>query len=85
LPVFNRQNCIHCSLCDLACPDFCLVWEDGEKGGRFQRELIGVDYRYCKGCMRCVETCPASAMTKKAEIPGLAERLRVPLFPDLIE
>jgi pyruvate ferredoxin oxidoreductase gamma subunit len=85
VPVFNRERCIHCGLCDLVCPDLCLAWEDGEIGGRFERELMGVDYRYCKGCMRCVESCPASAMTKKAETPGLAERLRVPLFPDLIE
>jgi pyruvate ferredoxin oxidoreductase gamma subunit len=85
LPVFNRERCIHCGLCDLVCPDFCLAWEDGEKGGRFERELMGVDYRYCKGCLRCVETCPASAMTKKAETPGLADRLSVPLFPDLVE
>ncbi|OGA47292.1 MAG: hypothetical protein A3F74_15440 [Betaproteobacteria bacterium RIFCSPLOWO2_12_FULL_62_58] len=84
LPVFNRERCIHCGVCDLVCPDFCLVWDDGEKGGRFERELMGVDYRYCKGCLRCVESCPASAMTKKAETPGLADRLRVPLFPDLI-
>jgi pyruvate ferredoxin oxidoreductase gamma subunit len=35
LPVFNRERCIHCGLCDLVCPDYCLVWEDGEKGGRF--------------------------------------------------
>jgi len=85
LPVFNRERCIHCGLCDLVCPDYCLVWDDGEKGGRFERELMGVDYRYCKGCLRCVESCPASAMTKKTETPGLADRLRVPLFPDLIE
>ena len=85
LPVFNRNNCIHCGLCDLVCPDMCLVWQDGEPGGRWERELTGVDYRYCKGCMRCVETCPASAMTKKTETPGLAERLRVPLYPDLVE
>ena len=85
LPYFNRQNCIHCGLCDLVCPDLCLVWDAGEIGGRFERELAGVDYRYCKGCLRCVESCPASAMTKKAETPGLAERVRVPLFPDLIE
>ncbi len=85
LPVFNRERCIHCGLCDLVCPDYCLTWGDGEKGGRFERELMGVDYRYCKGCLRCVESCPASAMTKKAETPGLADRLRVPLFPDLIE
>jgi pyruvate ferredoxin oxidoreductase gamma subunit len=85
LPVFNRERCIHCGLCDLVCPDYCLVWDDGEKGGRFERELMGVDYRYCKGCLRCVESCPASAMTKKTETPGLANRLRVPLFPGLIE
>jgi pyruvate ferredoxin oxidoreductase gamma subunit len=84
LPVFNRERCIHCGLCDLVCPDYCLVWEDGEKGGRFERELMGVDYRYCKGCLRCVESCPASALTKKAETPGLADRLGVPLFPDLV-
>ena len=55
MPVFNRERCIHCGLCDLVCPDYCLAWEDGEKGGRFERELMGVDYRYCKGCLRCVE------------------------------
>ena len=85
LPAFNRERCIHCAMCDMVCPDLCLVWEEGEKGGRFQRELTGVDYRYCKGCLRCVETCPASAMLKKAETPGLAERLAVPLFPDLVQ
>jgi pyruvate ferredoxin oxidoreductase gamma subunit len=85
LPVFNRERCIHCGLCDLVCPDYCLVWDNGENGGRFARELMGVDYRYCKGCLRCVESCPASAMTKKTETAGLANRLRVPLFPDLIE
>jgi pyruvate ferredoxin oxidoreductase gamma subunit len=84
LPAFNRENCIHCGLCYLVCPDYCLVWEDGEKGGRFERELMGVDYRYCKGCMRCVETCPSSAMMKRAESPGLADRLGVPLFPDIV-
>lgn len=85
LPSFNRERCIHCALCEMVCPDLCLAWEEGEKGGRFQRELTGVDYRYCKGCLRCVESCPASAMLKKAETPGLAERLNVPLFPDLVE
>ena len=85
LPAFNRERCIHCALCEMVCPDGCLAWEQGEKGGRFERELTGVDYRYCKGCLRCVESCPASAMLKKAETPGAAERLGVPLFPDLVE
>ncbi len=85
LPAFNRERCIHCALCEMVCPDLCLAWEEGEKGGRFQRELTGVDYRYCKGCLRCVESCPASAMLKKAETPGLAARLAVPLYPDIVE
>ena len=84
LPVLDDKKCIHCGVCDLVCPDFCLVWGEGEEGGKFERELMGVDYRYCKGCLRCVESCPTGALAKEAETPGLADRLRVPLFPDLI-
>lgn len=84
LPVLERERCVHCGVCDLVCPDFCLVWQDGAEGSRFERELAGIDYRYCKGCMRCVESCPSQALTREAETPGLAERLRVPLFPALI-
>ncbi len=84
LPVFKREDCIHCGLCHLVCPDYCLVWHDGEKGGQFERELMGVDYRYCKGCLRCVESCPTGALTKEAETAGLADRLGVPLFPDIV-
>jgi pyruvate ferredoxin oxidoreductase gamma subunit len=84
LPVLDRAKCIHCALCDLVCPDLCLVWGDGEDGGKFERELMGVDYRYCKGCLRCVESCPTGALARQAESPGLADRLRVPLFPGLI-
>jgi pyruvate ferredoxin oxidoreductase gamma subunit len=84
LPVLDREKCIHCGVCDLVCPDYCLAWGEGEPGGKFERELMGVDYRYCKGCMRCVESCPTGALAKEAETPGLADRLRVPLFPDII-
>jgi pyruvate ferredoxin oxidoreductase gamma subunit len=71
-------------VCDLVCPDFCLVWRAGEAGSKFVRELAGIDYRYCKGCLRCVESCPSGALVKTAETAGLADGLRVPLFPDLI-
>jgi len=84
LAVLDREKCIHCGVCDFVCPDLCLVWGDGEDGGKFERELMGVDYRYCKGCLRCVESCPTGALAREAESPGLADRLRVPLFPDLI-
>lgn len=85
LPVLDRDLCIHCGVCDLVCPDYCLAWGDGQQGGKYERELLGVDYRYCKGCMRCVESCPTAALTKQIETAGLADQLRVPLFPDLIK
>jgi pyruvate ferredoxin oxidoreductase gamma subunit len=84
MPVLDHDKCIHCGTCDLVCPDLCLVWGDGEDGSPFERQLQGIDYRYCKGCLRCVESCPSGALTKTAETPGLADRLRVPLFPTLI-
>jgi pyruvate ferredoxin oxidoreductase gamma subunit len=83
MPVLDRDKCVHCGVCDLVCPDFCLVWAAGA-GEPFERELKGVDYRYCKGCLRCVESCPTGALGKTAETPGLADSLRVPLFPGMI-
>ena len=84
MPVLHKEDCIHCGMCDLVCPDLCLVWGDGEEGSKYERQLMGVDYRYCKGCLRCIESCPTGALQKEAETPGLADKLRVPLFPNLI-
>ncbi|MGD2129349.1 MAG: 2-oxoacid:acceptor oxidoreductase family protein [Lysobacterales bacterium] len=87
MPLFKEEECVHCGLCATVCPDFCLVWKQEEltpdpagDGPEPTVRLKGVDYQYCKGCMRCVETCPTEAMTRTAETPGLADRLRVPLF-----
>jgi len=86
LPVLDRDACIDCGMCDMVCPDLCLVWSThtGEDGKPLVK-LDGIDYQYCKGCMRCVETCSTRAMTREAETPGLADSLRVPLFPDLMK
>jgi pyruvate ferredoxin oxidoreductase gamma subunit len=84
MPVLDQAKCIHCGLCDLVCPDFCLAWGESDDDGKFKRKLKGVDYRYCKGCLRCVESCPTGALAKQAETAGLADKLRVPLFPELI-
>jgi pyruvate ferredoxin oxidoreductase gamma subunit len=84
MPVLDRAKCIHCGTCDLVCPDFCLAWGEGDEGGTFERRLMGIDYRYCKGCLRCVESCPSGALVKTAETQDLASALRVPLFPDLV-
>jgi pyruvate ferredoxin oxidoreductase gamma subunit len=87
MPLFDEAECIHCGLCATVCPDFCLVWTheapaegEGNNGGVPKVRLKGVDYQYCKGCMRCIETCPTEAMTRVTETPGLADRLRVPLY-----
>jgi pyruvate ferredoxin oxidoreductase gamma subunit len=80
IPVFQEDKCIHCGLCTLVCPDYCLAWtEDPAAKEPPLYKLLGVDYRYCKGCLRCIESCPTEALTKEAETPGLAELLRVPL------
>jgi pyruvate ferredoxin oxidoreductase gamma subunit len=86
LPHFHQEKCINCAACDTACPDFCFVWEEKEdKRGRNQMFLKGIDYQYCKGCLKCVNVCPADALTKEREFDdGFAEANRVPHIFDLI-
>jgi len=84
MPVLDRDKCIDCGMCDMVCPDLCLVWSTSTgEDNKPVVKLDGIDYRYCKGCMRCVETCSTLAMTREAETAGLADELRVPLFPDM--
>jgi len=81
MPLFTDKECVHCGLCATVCPDFCLVWTHEQSNGDVPKvRLKGIDYQYCKGCMRCIETCPTEAMTRVTEEPGLADQLRVPLF-----
>ena len=81
MPRFEEDECIHCGLCATVCPDFCLVWNHEQSEGDLPKvRLKGIDYQYCKGCMRCIETCPTEAMTRVPETPGLADELRVPLY-----
>ncbi len=81
MPLFTEKECIHCGLCATVCPDFCLVWaREGGTDDKPEVRLKGIDYQYCKGCMRCIETCPTEAMTRVTETPGLADRMRVPLY-----
>jgi pyruvate ferredoxin oxidoreductase gamma subunit len=85
VPVFDPDECVHCGMCDFVCPDHCLVWKwkeaDGSEGSEERVWLEGIDYRYCKGCMRCVDSCPSGALTKSPEEEGFAEEHRTPLFP----
>ncbi|MEH7120967.1 2-oxoacid:acceptor oxidoreductase family protein [Neobacillus vireti] len=85
LPHFHEDKCINCAACDTACPDFCFVWEEkADKRGRAQMFLQGIDYQYCKGCLKCVHACPVEALTSEREYnDGYADKNRVPHLFDL--
>lgn len=59
IPVFNKELCIRCGLCDTTCPDMVFQFVRSDNG----IENLGPDYNYCKGCMRCVEICPTKALS----------------------
>lgn len=78
LPAFDRSKCIDCAQCDMVCPDFCFVWEEGQdKRGRPANNLLGINYQYCKGCMKCVEACPTDALADMREVDGYANEHKV--------
>lgn len=86
LPHFHEEKCINCAACDTACPDFCFVWEEkADKKGRPQMFLQGIDYQYCKGCLKCVTACPVEALSGEREYnDGYADKNRVPHLFDLV-
>lgn len=78
LPEWIEDKCIHCAKCDTVCPDFCFVWEKGEdKRGREQMFLRGIDYNHCKGCLKCIQVCPTSALQDMIETRGYADAHRM--------
>lgn len=57
VPAFDAASCNSCGICLTVCSDpGGLLWRDGR--------MVGIDDRFCKGCMRCVEVCPE---TKKGK------------------
>lgn len=67
-PLYHRDRCIDCGLCEMTCPDYVFVWSMGvDKRGRPAPVLQGPALQYCKGCMKCVEICPVNALTKERE------------------
>jgi pyruvate ferredoxin oxidoreductase gamma subunit len=79
LPAYDAESCVHCGICDIVCPDLCFVWSADGSGEPAVR-LLGIDYRYCKGCLKCIDACPTGSLTELREEEGWAEDNRVPLF-----
>ncbi|MFT8321335.1 MAG: 2-oxoacid:acceptor oxidoreductase family protein [Bacillus sp. (in: firmicutes)] len=78
LPKFDKESCISCASCDAVCPDLCFVWDKRvNKKGRTIMSLAGIDYQYCKGCLKCLEACPTSALSSVRETDGFAETNQV--------
>lgn len=67
IPVFKRESCIHCGLCDTTCPDMVFQFAEGEYKGKPSMINLGPDYHHCKGCLRCTEVCPTDALTAGME------------------
>ena len=57
-PVFNKENCINCYFCWIYCPDSAILLDENNK-------VVGIDYKYCKGCGICMEECPVMAISMK--------------------
>ena len=67
IPLWSEDKCIHCALCEITCPDMAIIWRVEEIEGKRQYLMKGINYQYCKGCLKCVEICPTSALTKERD------------------
>ena len=57
-----------------------------DKKGRPQMFLKGIDYQYCKGCLKCVHACPVDALSSAVETnDGYADANRVPHLFELVK
>ena len=67
MPLFDETKCIHCGLCDSTCPDMVFQFKRGIYKDKEQMMNRGLDYHYCKGCLRCVAVCPVNALVAGVE------------------
>jgi len=59
---WNKELCIKCHRCFLACPDMSIKRELQADGNY---HVAGVDDFHCKGCGVCTKVCPKGALTLK--------------------
>ncbi|MBE0569198.1 MAG: 2-oxoacid:acceptor oxidoreductase family protein [Deltaproteobacteria bacterium] len=79
IPLFLADKCVRCGDCDVTCPDFCFVWEKGKdpKTGKEGMNLLGIDYQFCKGCLRCTYICKFGALVPAKEAEQDMEKITV--------
>lgn len=53
-PVWTEENCKHCMLCWISCPDSSIIVEN--------RKMTGINYQHCKGCGVCAVECKFDAL-----------------------
>lgn len=87
IPLFLQEKCINCGLCDSTCPDMVFQFKKGIYKDKPAMVNTGLDYRHCKGCLRCVAVCPTAALVKALEADYPEKPWHVPnrdLIPDSI-
>ncbi len=52
-PIWDETKCTQCLLCYLSCPDSSIKIDDGK--------MVGINYKFCKGCGLCASVCPPKA------------------------
>lgn len=67
IPLFIKDRCINCGLCDSTCPDYVFQFVPGVYKDKQTMVNDGPDYAHCKGCLRCVEVCPVNALVTALE------------------
>ena len=67
IPLFIKERCINCGLCDSTCPDYVFQFVPGIYKDKPAMINDGPDYTHCKGCLRCVEVCPVNALVTALE------------------
>ena len=62
IPLFLKEKCINCGLCDTTCPDMVFGLRRGEYKGKPALVNVGADYHHCKElpALRChlPDRCP---------------------------
>jgi pyruvate ferredoxin oxidoreductase delta subunit len=58
-PELDKEACIDCLHCWIHCPDSSIQVKEGN--------MVGFDYRHCKGCGICARICPADAIEMEQE------------------